>query len=324
MDESIRLLENKRQEVKRSLLYFNIYRIVIVISVCAFIFIILLFVPSIYLNLVSFIFFLIIVISSIPKYNVDLSLIKQVSEFDKELRESIVNSYIYERYGGPEYISQNRFNLNEIKNYHVILRTLFGNPVITPRRLAFYNSEDYIRGTYKGVPYEQSSVQMHIKYTYSWKNPYGYYKWSLRRLKPRYPFNGRVLLFTSPRLQNINSVSITTKTFPHSVFTSFDGKQVIINDLFNRDFFIYASNPQDAYNLLTPQLMAEIANIKNYFSDFTICINQGIVSVAINNLDSPFDRAYEAPLDRHQIYQLTDEYMNVTSKMLDTFFAVLL
>ena len=191
-------------------------------------------------------------------------------------------------------------------------------PAIKTR--AFYNSEDYIRGTYKGVPYEQSSVQMMTTH----RGRYAYRMWGIRSLKPRYTFKGRVLLFSSPRFQNINSLKITTKSFSRSSWLGFNETMIRINDLFDSEFYVNAVNPQDAYDLLTPQLMAEIANIKNYFGNFRIHINQGMVYVAIGKLESPFDRAYEAPLDRHKIYQLTDEYMNVTSKMLDTFFTVFL
>ena len=72
---------------------------------------------------------------------------KKVREFDNELRDSIVRPYIFERYGGPEYISQNRFTLDEVEKFQVVSNAHLWRSVITTR--ASYNSEDYIRGTYK-------------------------------------------------------------------------------------------------------------------------------------------------------------------------------
>ena len=310
MDESIRLLDTKRRNILNQNRFINAS--VIIYFVLGIILLFLMSVRSSFAHPDFFVILTILVIVIAASAYVSIVIRRRIRVFEAELRDKIVGPYLYERYGGPEYISQNKFSKEEIANFCIIPNTHLVRPYI-------FNSEDYIRGTYKGVAYEQASAQM-VLYT----KRHVYQAGLKNRLKPKYDFDGRILLFSSPRFQNINSVKITTKSFPYSGSGLLNEKVLTGNELFDQCFIVSAINSQDVYNLLTPQFMAEILNLKNYFNGFSLYIYRGMVYIAINKLSSPFNKVYGTTFDRNQVNQMTDEYMNVTSRMLDTIFAVFL
>lgn len=116
-----------------------------------------------------------------------------------------------------------------------------------------YSSEDYIKGSYKGIGFEQAEVT--IKYDKNSDDT------QLR-------FKGRMIAFDFP-FKEVKSVQVFTKTFHYrsTPEVGCDMKSVEMeNTDFNKRFDVLAADPVEAFYVLTPQMMERVDFLKEKFS----------------------------------------------------------
>lgn len=141
-----------------------------------------------------------------------------------------------------------------------------------------FHSEDYIRGRYEDVPFEQSDVVVkHVVRTGKTTHTYTYFK-------------GRIFTFEFPKT-DIWSVVVFSKSFMYQ--GNCDGiphqKVELESDEFNRKFIVKAMRPHDAFYVLTPQVMEYISNLEQTYGNVAMRYIGGKVHVAVNMSGNAFD-----------------------------------
>ena len=114
-----------------------------------------------------------------------------------------------------------------------------------------FNSEDYIRAEYQGVPFEMSDVT--VQYHTSGKNSH----------TTTY-FRGRILIIESPE-KMVNSVQIFSKAFKYRASLAGNTKPQNVemeSVRFNKEFDVHAVSPHDAFYLITPPFMERLYRIQ--------------------------------------------------------------
>lgn len=137
----------------------------------------------------------------------------------------------------------------------------------------FY-SEDLIQASYLGIPFEMSDVT--VKY-HSPSNKH-----------PKIFFQGRILVLDLPD-NNINSVYILSKTFKNmqNIGKTIQSQTVNMdsND-FNQNFIVKATNPHDAYYLLTPHFMEHITDLSKRFKSIIIHARGNKLVLALDDINT--------------------------------------
>lgn len=161
----------------------------------------------------------------------------------KELyKETFVVSILEEQFDDVFYDYKRGFEESKVNQFGLVSR---GNR---------YRSEDFIRGSYKGISFEQSEVRIaHKKSNDDTETIY---------------FRGRMMEFDFP-FKEVKSVQIFTDTFPHrgKPSVNYNMKPVEMESTdFNKRFDVIAADPVDAYYVLTPQFMERVDFLKEKFN----------------------------------------------------------
>lgn len=160
----------------------------------------------------------------------------------------------------------------------------FGYPEHTVERFGLirkgnrFHSEDYIKGRFEDVSFEQSDVVVkNVVRTGKSTHTYTYFK-------------GRIFSFEFPKT-DVCSVVIFSKSFMYQ--GDCDGiphqKVEMESDEFNRNFIVKAMRPHDAFYVLTPQVMECITNLYNAYGNVAMRYAGGKVHVAVNMAGNAFD-----------------------------------
>ncbi len=140
-----------------------------------------------------------------------------------------------------------------------------------------YSSEDFIKGNYKGISFEQSEVRIA-------------HKSSNDDVETTY-FKGRVMAFDLP-FKEVKSVQIFTDTFQHrgKPSVNYDMKHVDMESAdFNKRFDVLAADPVEAFYVLTPQFMEKIDFLKEKFNHVGMNFQGNKLYVAIWSGGDAFD-----------------------------------
>ena len=148
-----------------------------------------------------------------------------------------------------------------------------------------FSSEDYIKGVYEGVPFEQSDVVIkHVVRSGKHTHTYTYFK-------------GRMFSFDLPR-NDIGSVTIFSKSFMYQ--GNCNGLRHEKIDMesqeFNKTFKVKSINPHDAFYVLTPQMMECIGNLYQKYGNVAMRFIGGKLHVAINISGNAFNGNYRKPV----------------------------
>jgi len=167
---------------------------------------------------------------------------KLTIDYKKLYKENFVVSILEEQFDDVFYDYKRGLEESKVNGFGLVSR---GNR---------YRSEDFIKGTYKGIGFEQSEVR--ITHKKSNDDPESIY------------FNGRMIAFDLP-YKNVKCVQIFTDTFQHrgKPSVNYDMKPVEMESTdFNKRFDVLAADPVDAYYVLTPQFMERIDFLKEKFN----------------------------------------------------------
>ena len=143
-----------------------------------------------------------------------------------------------------------------------------------------FSSEDYIKATYQGIPFELSDVT--VEYHTSGKSSH----------TTTY-FKGRMLVIDFPE-KMVNSVQIFSKSFNYRANSTHFGKpqKVEMESVeFNKAFDVKAINPHDAFYLITPAFMERLSFISMHTKSVALhtCGNKMVIG-----FNEPDNNAFDA------------------------------
>ncbi len=155
---------------------------------------------------------------------------------------------------------------------------------LTQRGNRFF-SEDYIRGQYEAVPFQQSDVVVkHVVRSGKQTHTYTYFK-------------GRMFSFDLQK-NDIGSVAIFSKSFlyPGNCNGMRHEKTEMESQEFNKRFKVRSINPHDAFYVLTPQMMECIEHLEYTYGNVAMRFIGGKLHVAINTSGNAFDGNIRKPI----------------------------
>ena len=144
-----------------------------------------------------------------------------------------------------------------------------------------FNSEDYIRAVFDGVPFEMSDVTVQdVRSTGKSTYTVTYFK-------------GRMMVFDFPE-KPVGSVQIFTDNFKYrgKPFGNMRPQKVEMEGVnFNRKFDVTALSPHDAFYLLTPQFMEKLNILASGYVSMGIHFCGNKVFVGFNE---PYNNAFDS------------------------------
>ena len=150
----------------------------------------------------------------------------------------------------------------------------------------FY-TEDYLRGTFMGVPFEQADVKIQ------------YHTQSGKSSHTTTYFEGRMFILPFP-VKKVFSVQIFSSNFRYRQNNpgGFKLQKVDLeSEAFNKAFDVKAVQPHDAFYVLTPQMMEKITGLCNYYGNIALHFCGDYLFVAINSNMNAFDGDIRRPID---------------------------
>ncbi len=147
-----------------------------------------------------------------------------------------------------------------------------------------YYSNNYFKGTYKGVGVRQADV---VVYRDDYKND----NWETTTY-----FDGRILEFTTDKFTAKN-IKVFSKGFDSRL--DINESRVDIDKLyFNDNFDVFAQKPSEAQEFITDELMGHLLAFQNRNRSIGVRFDERLVYVAINgvrpfDLESMNDMSYE-------------------------------
>lgn len=139
-----------------------------------------------------------------------------------------------------------------------------------------YYSNNYFKGTYKGVGVRQADV---VIFRDDYKND----NWETTTY-----FDGRVLEFTTDKI-TANNVKIFSKGFDSRLDIN-DSRVDVDRLFFNDNFDVFAQDPSEVQEFLTDKLMGHLQVLQNMNRSMGVRFDERLVYVAINGA-RPFEVA---------------------------------
>ncbi|HAN21446.1 MAG: hypothetical protein A2Y15_09190 [Clostridiales bacterium GWF2_36_10] len=166
-----------------------------------------------------------------------------------------------------------------------------------------YNSNDYIKGRYKDISFEQADVLIQRK----GKHTYTYFK-------------GRWMVFDFNK-SFASNLLVKEKSFAHSKtnsswFTPETERFIKIkleDSVFNSDFDVYTDNQHEAYYILTPHFMQNIMKLNDVKEgELILCFSESKLHVGIYDDTDAFEPPIYSPLDENIVQSIKDELTVIT------------
>lgn len=195
-------------------------------------------------------------------------------EFKELYKQQFVATMLGEFFENPQYIWDKGFTSDAVRSFGL---SQMGNR---------FCSEDYISGTYKGVPFEQSDVK--IQYHTSGKNSH----------TTTY-FSGRMFVFHFTG-RNVLPVQIFSERFSYRAkpIERFKMHKVNMESVnFNKNFDVKAVNEHDAFYVLTPQMMEKLFNLLSRFGNVALNFTGDTLFLGYNCGMGAFDADMRKPID---------------------------
>ena len=150
-----------------------------------------------------------------------------------------------------------------------------------------YNSNDYIKGTYKGIPFEQSDV--HIEEEQQTTDSDGHTTTTYVTI-----FMGRWMIFDFNKTFKAN-IEVCQKKFAGSrhggLFSKNKYNKIKMeSEEFNKEFRVYAVDDHEAFYILTPSLMERIQRLTSSTKGrFLFCFVDNKLHIGLNNNKDSFE-----------------------------------
>lgn len=219
--------------------------------------------------------------------------------YAKRFKRYIIEYSIDKYFGNAQYFPDDGIDETTVLSTGMILK---GN---------YFESDDLINGVYNGVPFSQSDVR--LKY---------------RQYKSRFSrsidyFTGRWMIFRFNK-DFVCNLQVVEKGFVGSK----KGKDVSGNKLhklelddevFNRTFKTYCENEQEAYYILTPQMMSRMLYLKeNTSGKLMFCFMNNSLHIACNNGKNSFEPPIFRKIDLQRIVDETYGDLSLITSFIDS------
>lgn len=232
-------------------------------------------------------------------------LLRQLSacqkEFDRLYKETFVPNVLQQYFQNLVYIGDHGFAREEVKQFGL---ARLGN---------IFQSEDLIRGQYRGINFAQSDVTIRHKSGGKNKQTTTYFK-------------GRMFVFDFPKNEVI-SLQVHSKNFLFHAGSpgSFKLQKVEMEDVdFNKRFVVASVSAHDAFYILTPPLLIRIKAICERYGNVAMHFSCGKLYVGINTRSNAFDANMQKPLsypeEQARIHRDAQVIIDIIDTMTDTFY----
>ena len=254
LHNSMERLEQKRQQM-------NLYVIIIGIAFIGF-FCIMMFPESAMTQVIFYAIIIAIIFSGIQITRVN-------KEYKAIYKDIFVEEPIVKNFDNAIYLPTKGFISADVSSFNLVK---MGNR---------FSSEDYIKASYMGVPFEVSDVT--VQYHTSGKNSH----------TTTY-FRGRMMIFDFPE-RIANSVRIYSNTFKYRAGEGFFGKMHNADKIelesidFNRMFDVYSASDFDTYYLLTPLFMERLMKLAAKYKSVALNAYGNRIVIGFNELNNAFD-----------------------------------
>lgn len=167
-----------------------------------------------------------------------------------------------------------------------------------------FNSEDYLRGEYKGIHFSMSDVSIEDASTRNTTTI----------------FHGRMLSFDFPKYTNFN-LQIYSNNFKYASkdFTKNKLQTVSLESaFFNRTFTTKAVNTHEAFYVLTPPFMKRLQNLKEKYETVVINIANGHIYIGLEGCSDTFDYPIDSKLEYQEAKALVEKDIQDIMDVIDT------
>ena len=175
----------------------------------------------------------------------------------------------------------------------------------------YFESEDMISGLYKGVPFTQSDVRIQ------------YRQGASKYAKRIDLFTGRWMMFRFNKnfvsnLQVIEKGSFGFKK-GNDQFGSRLHKLEMDNEVFNRSFKVNCEDTEEAYYILTPQMMNRMLVLKdNTKGQLMFCFMDNVLHIACNTGKNSFEPPVLRKIDMQRIMNETYNDLSLITSFVDS------
>lgn len=211
-------------------------------------------------------------------------------QFRLKFKENVITKLIKEELG-PEahYDATGGISMNEI------------NMLKFAKRPDRHHTEDYIRASYNGVPYEicDCSMEERIETRDAKGN---------RSVSYRTYFKGRVIKIDFKRDLNMDLkvVQGAPEGFSNEGMTKFETEVID----FNKKFKCYTKNQEDGFYILTPAMISKMMEFeKLYHGGLGFIFKNNIFYVLINNSGNSLEVNIRKPIDETQLAKLRSDLL---------------
>lgn len=215
-------------------------------------------------------------------------------KFQTIYKETFVVSALSNYFSQVVYHWQSGFSQNQVANFGL---SRLGNR---------YSSEDYLRGEYNGIRFEQSDVKIQ------------YHSSNGKSSSTTTYFKGRMMAFDFPKNQVIG-LQIYSKNFMYSDNRFRLQKVKMESDYFNKHFIVKTVNEHDAYYILTPALMERIQALKEKYRTLIMYFSAGRLCVGIegctDTFDPPMMRKLSYPEEKERVRRDVQDIIDVIEIM---------
>lgn len=170
-----------------------------------------------------------------------------------------------------------------------------------------FKSEDYMKGMYKGVAFEQSDVIVkHVVRSGKHTHTYTYFK-------------GRMFSFTCPKTDYMSTVLFSRSFDYKGRGGNYRYEKVKMESIdFNNEFTLKSVVPHDAFYILTPQLMECIRSLYYRYGNIAMHYAFGKLYLAINMSSDAFDADMSRPIVYAQEIEKMRWDIGVICDIIDT------
>ena len=185
---------------------------------------------------------------------------KSHKDFKALYKRIFVEAPLQQNFENVIYSWQNGFDENIVRNFELCK---MGNR---------FRSEDYIRASYSGVPFEISDVYV-AQHTSSGRSSH-----------TTIYFKGRMMVFAFPE-KLVSTVRVYSDTFRYrqGEFLGMHPDKVEMESVtFNKQFDVIAPDAHEAFYLLTPHFMEKLLQLKSKYTSVAIHVCGNQVAIGFN------------------------------------------
>ena len=198
---------------------------------------------------------------------------KVTEEYKKLYKENFVISILEEKFDDVIYDYKRGLEKNYVEQFGL---TSMGNR---------FSSEDYIKGSYKGIGFEQSEVRIEHK--------------GRNDDTASIYFRGRMIAFDF-QFKDVKSVQAFSDNFPHrgTPKINYSMKKVQMENVdFNKKFDVLAADEVEAFYVMTPQLMEKVDCLKEKYENVALNFQGNKLYIGIWSGVDAFDGDISRPIN---------------------------